>query len=489
MKIHRINSIISSISIALFSTQAFAQTSNTKAEKPNIVFIMADDMAYETIGAFKQLDIDTPNLDKLVKQGTSFKNAYNMGSYSPAVCLASRAMLVTGKSLWDAERADYKQIVENQESWPLQMKKAGYDTYISGKWHIESETEKHFDHSAHIRAGMPETLASSYNRPLSPEDYEKGWKPWDTNLGGFWKGGKHWSVVTADDSVDFIEKSSKKDNPFFLYLSFNAPHDPRQAPKEYIDQYPLDRVTIPESFQPEHPFANQLCGKKLRDERLMPYPRTEYAVKVNRQEYFAIISHLDAQIGRILTALEASGKMDNTYIFFTSDHGLAVGHHGLCGKQNLYEHSLRVPFMVVGPNIPKEKVIDTPIYYQDIAPTTIALTGSKAPDSYYYKNILPLIEDPSKPHHKVILGAYMNRQQSIMKDGWKLIFISRANTYELYNLNKDPSELKDLSQDAAHAGKKQELITLLGVEHAKLNPPVPKAGNKKGKGKKGKNKK
>jgi len=321
MKTHLFNSFISSISLVLFSTQAFAQSSNAKAEKPNIVFIMADDMAYETIGAFKQLDIDTPNLDKLVRQGTSFKNAYNMGSYSPAVCLASRAMLVTGKSLWDAQRANYNQIIKDQESWPLQMKKAGYDTYISGKWHVKSESEKHFDHSTHIRAGMPETLASSYNRPLSPEDYEQGWKPWDKSLGGFWKGDKHWSVVTADDSINFIEKSSKKDNPFFLYLSFNAPHDPRQAPKEYIDQYPLDRITIPESFQPEHPFANELCGKKLRDERLMPYPRTEYAVKVNRQEYFAIISHLDAQIGRILTALEASGKMDNTYIFFTSDHG------------------------------------------------------------------------------------------------------------------------------------------------------------------------
>jgi len=134
--------------------------------------------------------------------------------------------------------------------------------------------------------------------------------------------------------------------------------------------------------------------------------------------------------------------------------------------------------MVVGPNIPKEKVIDTPIYYQDIAPTTIALTGAKAPDSYYYKNILPLIEDPSKPHHEVILGAYLDRQQSIMKDGWKLISISRANTYELYNINKDPSELKDLAQDTSHAEKKKELIALLDLEHAKLNPPAPKTGGK-----------
>ena len=308
-------------------------------QQPNFVFIFADDMAYETIGAFGELDIDTPNLDRLVESSTSFSRAYNMGAYSAAVCVASRAMLNTGQSVWDAGKVNYDQVIQERTSWSLQMKDAGYDTYMTGKWHVKTPIEKHFDHTANVRKGMPRTTKAVYNRPLSPAHYEKGWKPWDTSLKGFWEGGKHWSEIVADDSISFLEAASKKETPFFMYLAFNAPHDPRQAPKSFIDQYPLERIKVPESFQPEHPHAEALCGKKLRDEVLMPFPRTEYAVKVHRQEYFALISHMDQQIGRILDAVEASGKADSTYIVFTADHGLAVGCHGLSGKQSMYEHS------------------------------------------------------------------------------------------------------------------------------------------------------
>jgi len=143
-----------------------------------------------------------------------------------------------------------------------------------------------------------------------------------------------------------------------MYLAFNATHDPRQSPKEYIDRYPLDRIKLPENFLPQYPHAAKVCGLGLRDEKLMPYPRTEFAVKVHRQEYFAIVTHMDDQIGRILEALEKSGKADNTYIIFTADHGLAVGHHGFCGKQNMYDHSMRVPFFIVGPDIEAGSKID-----------------------------------------------------------------------------------------------------------------------------------
>ena len=142
--------------------------------------------------------------------------------------------------------------------------------------------------------------------------------------------------------------------------------DPRQAPKSYIDRYPLERIKIPKSFLPEYPFKNEIkCPHNLRDEKLAPMPRTKYSIKVNRQEYYAIITHMDEQIGRILDGLKSSGMEKNTYIFFTADHGLGVGHHGLLGKQNLYEHSTRVPFIITGPDIPKKKKISAPIYLQD----------------------------------------------------------------------------------------------------------------------------
>ena len=143
-----------------------------------------------------------------------------------------------------------------------------------------------------------------------------------------------WAQVVADNTVEFFEQAKDDDKPFFMYLAFNAPHDPRQAPKEYVDMYPLDSIKVPANFLPEYPYADAICGKKLRDELLMPYPRTEYAVKRNRQEYYAAATYMDHHIGRMLDALEASGKADNTTIIFTADHGLSVGHHGLAGKQS-----------------------------------------------------------------------------------------------------------------------------------------------------------
>ena len=240
--------------------------------------------------------------------------------------------------------------------WSEYMKKAGYTTYMTGKWHVRADAEKCFDVVRNLRGGMPNQTPEGYNRPLPNQP--DPWSPFDPKFEGFWKGGKHWSEVVADDALFFFEQARKhqSENPFFAYVAFNAPHDPRQAPKDFIDRYPLDRIKIPQSFLPMYPFKEAIkCPHSLRDERLAPMPRTKHSIKVNRQEYYAIISHMDEQIGRILKGLEDSEMKENTYIFFTADHGLGVGHHGLLGKQNLYEHSTRVPFIVSGPGIPKIK--------------------------------------------------------------------------------------------------------------------------------------
>ena len=200
------------------------------------------------------------------------------------------------------------------------------------------------------RKGEP--VPVGYGRPKNENDTI--WKPWDKKFGGFWEGGTHWSEVVRQDAIGFIDQAKQKEDPFFMYLAFNAPHDPRQAPKEYVDMYPLENISVPVSYQDEYPYRHSIRnGDYLRDEMLAPMPRTEYAVKVHRQEYYASISHVDAQIGMIVDALKKSGKMDNTYIMMTSDHGLAMGRHGFMGKQNLYDHSIRPLMIILGPDIPK----------------------------------------------------------------------------------------------------------------------------------------
>jgi len=444
-------------------------------EKPNILFVFADDQSYETIGAFGMLDIDTPHIDKLVERGTIFTHAYNMGAWNGAVCVASRAMIMTGRTIWNARQLDSEDAMQaavaKGQLWPQRMKDAGYRTYMTGKWHVKADAEAVFDVTKNVRGGMPNQTPEGYNRPTDEEDYRNGWKPWETRYGGFWEGGKHWSEVVADDAAAFLHDAAEHDDPFFMYIAFNAPHDPRQAPKEYIDRYPLDRIKLPENFLPEYPDAEAICGKQLRDERLMPYPRTEYAVKVNRQEYFAMITHMDDQIGRILQALNETGKAGNTYIIFTSDHGLAVGRHGLTGKQNMYDHSLRVPFIVVGPDVKAGKKIDSPIYLQDAMPTALELSGGEL-SGVDFKSVLPLLRNETAPHYDVISGAYIGTQRMIIKDDWKLIAYPLIKTVKLFNLNKDPFEKTDLAGNPDYADVVKRLTGLLEQEMNKLGDPM-----------------
>lgn len=451
---------------------------SAQAEQPNIIFIFADDHSYEAIGAMNILDIDTPHIDRLMDMGTTFTHAYNMGSWAGAVCIASRTMLNTGASVWRAPRNQraFADLISAGTTWPQLLRASGYRTYMTGKWHLPSKVEPLFDVVADVRPGMPADVPEGYNRPLDEADYLNGWKPWAHQYGGFWEGGTHWSEIIADHAEDFLAHAAEDPKPFFMYLAFNAPHDPRQAPREYVDQYPLERIEVPDNFLPKYPFQDEIgCGPDLRDARLAPFPRSEYAVKVNRQEYYAIISHMDFQIGRILDALQASGKADNTYIFFTADHGLAVGHHGLIGKQNMYEHSLRVPFIIVGPDVEKGATRNQAIYLQDVMPTSLELAGAHIPKSVEFKSLLPLLEDAKSNHYKRIYGCYMtNLQRAIISGDHKLVLYPSIQTKRLYNLKNDPDERYDLAGNPEYANTVQQLLADFKVLQKTLDDPLLK---------------
>ncbi len=256
------------------------------AAPSNIVVIIADDQCFRAMGRIDD-EVKTPNLDRLARNGTTFTHAYNMGAWNGAVCIASRAMLITGSYIWDAYH--YEDEYRNQDEplsrpmWGNLMQQAGYETYFTGKWHIKRDPRDVFDHVRDVRPGMPEDFPEGYNRPLNENDTV--WLPWDKKWGGFWEGGTHWSEVLADDAVSFINTARESDKPFFMYLAFNAPHDPRQSPKDFVDMYPLENISVPDNFETLYPYREEIgSGENLRDERLAPFPRTEYAVKVNRQE-------------------------------------------------------------------------------------------------------------------------------------------------------------------------------------------------------------
>ncbi len=473
------------VGIPVLTSLGMSCQETPKQTMPNILFIFADDQAYNTLGALNP-EIHTPHLDQLVKNGTLFTQAYNQGAFSPAVCVASRASLITGTNLWKAaeyndtgrtpDRNTPKEMpqysVPRNEApgyWPIEMKAAGYDTYFTGKWHINQRAQDLFEHVGTVRGGMPGQTEERYNRKFI-EGEPDTWQPWDTSFGGFWQGGTHWSEVVYNETRDFLRISSNSGNPFFMYISFNAPHDPRQSPKEFVDMYPLDEISIPQSFMPIYPYAEEIgSGKTLRDERLAPFPRTEYAVKKNIQEFYAIISHMDHQIGKILQELRETDQDKNTYIIFTADHGLAVGDHGFMGKQNMYDASMRVPLIIVGPNVKKDHKIDEFVYLQDIVPTAFEIAGAPKPAYVEYHSLLPMATGKAdRSAYDAVYGAYMGTQRMIRNKKYKMLIYPVANLVRLFDMENDPFEMHDLASEPKYKPVMDELF----VEFKKLQTEV-----------------
>ncbi len=439
----------------------------TDSSQPNFLFLFADDQAFDTIQAFGHAAVQTPNLDKLVNSGMTFTHAFNQGSWSGAVCVVSRAMLNSGRYIYHA-----REDIDRVPLWGETFSNAGYSTFLTGKWHNGDDTAlRGFDKGMSIGKGMFETKGgpkgAGYRRPTPTN---QSWSPSDSTLLGHWSPnvkdivdgvlGKtmsgeyiadvHTSTLYANQAIDFLDNwEQSPDQPFMMYVAFNAPHDPRQAPQEYVDMYPLEDIELPPNYMPEHPF-DQGERYTLRDEILAPFPRTENAIKTHIQEYYAIISHMDHEIGRVLERLEALNIADNTYIIFTADHGLAVGRHGLLGKQNQYEHSIRVPLIVSGPDIASGASTDALVYLQSIYPTTCELAGIPTPSTVEFKSLLPLIEETADNSYDAIFGSYKDFQRMVRTRDFKLILYPEEDQVQLFDMNADPLEMTNLAKQAAY---------------------------------------
>ena len=424
--------------------------------------------------------IKIPNLDRLAQSGTVFNHAYNMGAWGGAVCVTSRTMFNTGRFIWNAQNYDNATAgnaeINAGRFWSKQLKAAGYKTYFTGKWHLAANVNLAFDVTGTERIGMAPTVTAAYDRPLNPTNPWDTWSPYDQSLGGHWSGGKHWAEVLADETVTFLNQAAVDTTPFFIYAAFNSPHDPRQSPKSYVDQYPWQQVTVPVNFLTEHPYKDSIgCGVSLRDENLAPFPRTGYSIQVHRQEYYAMISHMDAQVGRILDALQSSGKAANTYVFFGSDNGLSVGHHGLMGKQSMYEHSMSVPLIVSGPGLPRGAYKDARVYLQDIMATTLELAGIPKPSYVEFQSLMPLLRGTAVKSYDAIYGAYMDLQRMVIEGDYKLIYYPHypaCNRAELFNLRADPMEMNNLAADSNYAAVLYALSERLKSQQIVMNDPL-----------------
>jgi arylsulfatase A-like enzyme len=397
-----------------------------------VLFLFTDDQQEDTIRALGNPHIQTPNLDKLAESGVVFRNAYCMGGYCPAVCLPSRMMTLRGRSWFHV-----RDLPEDAPSLPRSLNAAGYVTYHHGKSGSTApkRVHAHFTHS----------------------HYLEGRKVRESG---------HPGRIVADDAIEFLQgwkekvkSGSSLAQPFFMYLAFAAPHDPRVVIPEYLAMYDVDKIPLPENFLPLHPFDN---GEMIiRDERLAAWPRTEKEIRKHLRDYYAVITYLDEQIGRIVRHLKDIGEYDNTIIVFSSDQGLAVGSHGLMGKQNLYEHSMGVPLIFTGPGIPRGRATDAFAYLFDVYPTICDMCGLEIPESLEGRSLAPVIRGKKKRVRDTIFLGYMDVQRAVRHGDWKLIRYPQINRSQLFNLKGDPRETRDLAGDPAYATRVRRLLERL----------------------------
>ena len=439
-------------------------------QKPNIVFFFTDDQRFDTIHALGNADVQTPTLDRLVAEGTTFTHAHIPGGTSGAICMPSRAMLHTGRTLFHLEGAG-QGIPAYHVMLGEHLQAHGYRTWGTGKWHNgPASFARSFSDGAEIFfGGMDDhwnVPAFDYDPtgnydsvlPQCPDAFRSN--ALKIRKGDHVRAGKHSSELFAEGAIDWLTQCDS-DDPFFMYLSFMAPHDPRTMPQAYLDMYDPEDVPLPENFMGGHPFDNG--DLKVRDEVLEEFPRDPDKVRRHIAEYYAMITHLDAQMGRVLDALAASKKADNTIVVFAGDNGLAVGQHGLLGKQNMYEHSVRVPLIFAGPGVPAGERRSAYVYLLDIFPTLCALIGVDTPSSVEGASLVSAMEDGDVQVRETLFAAYRGFQRMVKDERFKLIeyAVNGRRTTQLFDLETDPLELHNLADDEAHAGKLNALRATL----------------------------
>lgn len=468
-------------------------------ERPNFLFIIVDDQSPFDLKPYNENSpLQSPNIDRLAAEGMVLDGAYHMGAWVGAVCTASRTMIMTGRTLWHAPNKPRRMSNPNmsnpklvppglaQNSMPAVFNRNGYDTMRTCKnGNSFEEANKLFTvrRDASKRGNTDET-------------------------GSYWHG---------QQVIDYLnERESAKDSdPFLIYFGFSHPHDPREGKPELLANYGAinhhDKQStppanpkhpqLPINYLPEHPFHHGQPG--LRDEEKVVgvwKNRDENTIRNEWGRQFACSENIDIQIGRVLKKLESMGELDNTYIIYTSDHGMAIGRHGLQGKQNLYEHTWRVPMIVKGPGIQPGTRAKGNVYLLDVMATLCDLAGFDPPDTNEGKSFKQVLAGDTEEIRSVMYGVYSGGtkpgMRCVRQGDWKLVKFdvldSTVRETQLFNLAENPHEFisqhhdpavkamtgidptptqTDLAEDPKYKEKLSEMEAILLAEMRRLNDP------------------
>jgi len=478
----------------------FSTTDLTFAEqRPNFLFIIVDDQSPYDLKIYNpQSTLETPNIDRLASGGMVFDGAYHMGAWTGGVCTPSRHMVMSGRTVWHIPNkpgrmnnphiTDPKLVPPDlaQYTMPAVFNRAGYDTMRTCK-----------------RGNSYEAANELFTVRQDA-----------TKRGGTDETGSAWH---AERVLEYLaaREAAKDADPFLIYFGFSHPHDVRDGKPELLAKYGAvnhenktalapshpKQPALPVNYLPAHPFDN--THMTVRDEVNVSGAwdkRDERTIRNELGREFACSENIDIQIGRVLRRLEAMGELDNTYIFYSADHGMAIGRHGLQGKQNLYEHTWRVPFIVKGPGIQSGLRVKGNIYLLDVLATLCDLADIEAPMTNEGISFKPVLEGKRDTVRDVLYGVYCGGakpgMRCIRKGDWKLIkyasprdgvretqlFNLAVNPHEFLQQHQDPKvteltgakptkDQRDLAEDPRYTEKLTEMETLLLAKMRRLDDP------------------
>lgn len=475
----------------LLPLAAAAAAAAAEPRRPNILLIVVDDQSPFDLKAYNpKSPLHTPHLDRLAAQGMVLDGAYHMGSFSGAVCTPSRHMIMSGRTVWHlpigpGAGAHCPPNLE-QNTIPAVFNRAGYDTMRTCK------------------------LGNSYEAANQLFTVRKD----ATKRGGTDETGSAWHGEQVLAYLKNREVTQDRD-PFLIHFGFSHPHDTRDGKPELLAKYGATNHTdsttpppahakqpaLPENWLPAHPFPHG--HPDLRDEVAVSgvwERRDERTIRNEIGRQFACSEAIDVQIGRVLAQLEAMGELANTYVLYTSDHGMAIGRHGLQGKQNLYEHTWRVPFIAKGPGIKPGTRAAGHAYLLDVLATLCDFAGISAPASNEGLSLRPVLEGKMAAVRDTLYGVYNGGtkpgMRAVKQGDWKLVKFDvlggSVRETQLFNLRDNPHEFleqhhapavatltgakpaphqRNLAADPRHAAKLAEMEALLLSEMRRLHDP------------------
>ena len=425
----------------------------------NLLFFLSDNHARSALGCYGNPVVRTPVLDALAARGTRFANAY---SASP-LCCPARAAIATGRFPFQTGYWDNAIVYDGRvPSWMHRLRAAGSQVAAVGKLHFRSSADDNgFSeelapmHILNAKGGVSMLLRWSDEEPVNHGQ-------WELYLEQSGVGSTHYQEFDLEISrlaIDWLKnQAAKRDQPWALFVSYVSSHPPFTVPRELLDLYPFERMPLPPLFRPDqrpqHPalaHLRHIMGFKAMDD--------EAALRRIAACYYALVTHLDRQIGAVLRAADELGMLEDTRIIYTSDHGEALGAHGLFGKANLLEPGAGIPLIVCGPDVAAGHVEARPVSQVDLYPTIVEGAG-----------LLPTAAEADLPGHSLFHTALRKapvfaeyhaagsrRGASMLRSGaWKLIHHVEAPP-QLFNLESDPDEGHDLAADPIAAGKLAEL--------------------------------